>query len=545
MEFKNCYDRNFDKMIEEFWSKDYPVLRGIFSRYDAIDPFPLLNVKDRNGLTAMNYAIRSFCVAGDKTLKCVRTLMEISFVRLRDKIGRTLFHEICSTVTTQASIDDYTKQNILQKLIDYGVSKYAKDNYENFAFGDSSVIKKLLKNLSRTDPDDNREPVEFSYKNLAGQVTKGHANEIMEEVRSNFLTIHTSLSAIPGTLESLLKSRKKNDILKTMEEIPKATRKFFEVCGFNESIIESEPFYSKLKETTSRLLNYNYENLKSQDRASFVADINNLFESNTGLIAQLSKKLHDTKLESLNTIAKSRKAENDLVSIKQKSNKTQGSIIKKNSSSSSSSSSSSKNQVGSRGTNADSSNMSMDVELPYSETKRPRDKSNDGLENISSNKKKKNIELVSSSSSSTDRTDNTTSVIQSNLSSPSRNISISQVHYSPVMSPVIQSYSSPSKVNTSISQLHYSPAKEQTIQLELDIEDNLLQIDGIQLDIDNNIRTIEILQQNVENEDTRNEILKLRKDNIDKKREQIILKKKLAQLELQRVELFPIEDKIL
>jgi len=551
MEFKNCYDRNFDKMIEEFWSKDYQMLRSIFSRYDAIDPFPLLNVKDRSGLTAMNYAIRSFCVAGDKTLKCVRTLMEISFVRLRDSIGRTLFHEICSTVTTQSSIDDYTKQNILQKLIDYGVSKYAKDNNENFAFGDSSVVKKIIKSLSRTDPNDNRDPVEFSYQNLAGQVTKGHANEIMEEVRSNFLTIHTSLSTIPGSLESLLKSGKKLDIVRTIEEIPKATRKFFEVCGFDESIIENEPFYSKLKDTTSRLLQYNYENLKSKNAAAeIVTDINSLFENN-GLIAQLSKKLHDMKLQSLYSIAKSRKAENDLVNIKQKVNKTQGAdtkprIVKKSSSSSKSrSSSSSKNQIESSGIDTDSFyNMDIEVDMPpHSATKRPRDKSNDGLDSVSINKKKKNIESVSSSSSSTDRTDNTKSVTQSNSSSPSKiNTSMSQVHYySPVMKSVTHSNSSsPSKINTMSQFNSYSPAKEQTTELlKLDIKDKLLQIKDIEVDIDDNDQTIQLLQQNV-NEDTLNEILKLRQDNIDKRNEKILLKKEVN--ELQRLLKFPIEE---
>ena len=251
MEFKNYKGRKFDEMINEFWSNDYKMLRSIFSCNDDINPFPLLNVKDDNGLTAMNYAIRT---NGDSNFKCLRALMEISFVRLVDIYDRTLFHEICNNIGSENEI---LVEKILQKLIDYGVSKYAKDNkYGEVAYeGPSDIwgIKKRLLNLSHTYPVDCREPVEFSNKKFASQV--------MDEVRSKYLCIYKSLSTIPGSLESLLESANKTDIVKTIEELPRETRKFFEVCGYDESIVENEPFYSELKETTSRLLMYNYENL--------------------------------------------------------------------------------------------------------------------------------------------------------------------------------------------------------------------------------------------------------------------------------------------
>ena len=302
--------RNFDEM---FWSKDYPTLRSIFQGYDAIDPFPLLNVKDNNGLTAMNFAIRT---NNDPTFKCLRALMEISFVRLRDNKGGTFFHEICDRLT--CSVDKKLIEEILKKLIDYGVSKDAKDSNGKLAYEASQISATILKELTRTDPNDDREPVQFSYKKLAGQ--------LIEEIRSNFLTLHKSLSTIPGTLESLLKSGEKSNILETMKEIPKTIHKFFEVCGFDESIVDNEQFYSRLKETTSRLLKYNYENFQSH--TEIVRDINSLFEQDTGLIDQLSKKLHDMKFESLNAIASlsttTKPRGSGIVSSKQKANSKQG-----------------------------------------------------------------------------------------------------------------------------------------------------------------------------------------------------------------------------
>jgi len=454
MEFMNYSDRNFDKVIEEFWSKDYIKLRSIFSLYDAISPFPFLNVKDDSGLTAINYAA---CTNQDPTFKCLRALMEISFVRLRDNIGRTLFHEICNNIRCQ---DEKLLEKILQKLIDYGVSKYAKDNDGNVAYEGSDIwgIKRRLANLSHNELSDYRKPVEFSNKNFAGHV--------MEQVRGKYYCIHESLSTIPGAL----KSANKTDIVKFMEEIPKETRKFFEVCGYDESMVENEPFYSELKETTSRLLMYNYENLQSCV-GDIIRDINSLFEPTTGLIDTLSKTLYNMKLQSLNTTAKPRELANtkqkvtEKVTEKVSNKKTRGkrSLIKNRSSSSS---------IGSI-------------------AKRPRDKFNDVSENL--NKKKKKIESVSNrSSSSSDRTDNSRSGTQS-------------------------SSSSPSKTSTGINQ--------QVLKREIknNIATNNCEIELLQVDIDEICENIEQLQQR---------IAELSRDRLKKQKDQ--KKYKTLNLELKQ-----------
>jgi len=484
MEFKNYKGRNFDKIIEEFWSKDYLKLRSIFSCNDDISPFPLLNIKDDNGLTAMNYAV---CTNLDKHFKCLRTLIEISFVGLRDNFGRSLFHEICSNICCQ---DEKLVEKILQKLIDYGVSKCAKDNDGKVAYEGPSDFWAMKKRLERY-----RE-LEFSNKKFASQV--------MDEVRSKYLCIYKSLGTIPIALESLLVSASKTDIVKTIEEIPKETHKFFEVCGYDESIVENEPFYSEVKETTSRLLVYNYENLKSQDRESIITDIDSLFEPKTGLIATLSKTLYDMKLQSLNTTAKPRKAGNELVNTKQKA-------IKKASSKKGARDKRNKKAIN-KAIPDHTDFMHMEVDMPHSETKRPRDKSNDGSKNVI-NKKQKKIESVSSRSSSsssrTDSTDNSRSVTKRTSSSPSKTNSMNQ-----------------------------QALEKETI--ELSISKNICQIEKIQVGIDEICHKIEQLQANSCRDIVIQRILKLRRDKITKLEEQC--KYKALNLELKRqLVLFPLD----
>jgi hypothetical protein len=209
------------------------------------------------------------------------------------------------------------------------------------------------------------------------------------------------------------------------------------------------------------------------------------------------------KLQSLNTTATPRKAGNELVNTKQNANKK---AIKKASSKKGARDKGNKKAIKKANT-AHTDFMNMEVDMPHSETKRPRDKSNDGSKNVI-NKKQKKIEPVSSrSSSSSNRTDNTDST----------------------MSVTQSSSSSPSKTMMSQQTLEKETIDQETF--DLNISKNLNHIEEIQLDIEEISYRIKQLEANPFG-DTVKQVLELRRDKITKEKEQN--KYKALNLELKK-----------
>jgi len=117
---------NFPKDMDNFWSCDYIIMRNIFSKHEAIDPFPLLNIKDSMGETAIFYAIKG-APSHDKKFKCLRILMELSFLRIVNDNEQTLLHKIAEKIAkVYVSIEDL--KIVIQSLVEYGVSKHKVDS---------------------------------------------------------------------------------------------------------------------------------------------------------------------------------------------------------------------------------------------------------------------------------------------------------------------------------------------------------------------------------------------------------------------------------
>ena len=166
------FGRKFDgDKFTEFWSEHYPKLRNIFAEYDSIEPFPMLNVMNNIGETAIFHSIQA--VANhDNSFKCLRVLMELSFVRLCDNYNKTLFNNIAISMTKQSIGDEGKFKRLLQKLRDYGVSKYPKGSDQMNAFSnEKSPICGMIQDI-RPSTEEIRYSPRFKYKKFRSEVRK-------------------------------------------------------------------------------------------------------------------------------------------------------------------------------------------------------------------------------------------------------------------------------------------------------------------------------------------------------------------------------------
>jgi hypothetical protein len=78
------------------------------------------------GETAIFYAIKG-APSHDKKFKCLRILMELSFLRIVNDNEQTLLHKIAEKIAkVYVSIEDI--KIVIQALVEYGVSKHKVDS---------------------------------------------------------------------------------------------------------------------------------------------------------------------------------------------------------------------------------------------------------------------------------------------------------------------------------------------------------------------------------------------------------------------------------
>ena len=151
---------NFPKDREKFWSNDYIVLRNMFSKHEDIDPFPLLNIKDSMGETAIFYAVKG-SATHDKKFKVLRILMELSFIRIVNKNDQTLLHKIAEKIVkAYVSIEDL--KHVIQTLVAYGVSKHKVDNQGFKAYEYQSDVVDFIREASCPE-NELKKTIKFSF----------------------------------------------------------------------------------------------------------------------------------------------------------------------------------------------------------------------------------------------------------------------------------------------------------------------------------------------------------------------------------------------